>query len=45
MKGLIEDIEDSIKQLEESRRKAWKAEDIEKYNQKIATAKKGTEGL
>lgn len=39
-KGLIEDIEDSIKELEESRRKAWKSEDIEKYNQKIATAKR-----
>lgn len=38
--GLIEDIEQSIKELEDSRRKAWKVEDIEKYNQKIATAKR-----
>lgn len=39
-KGLIEDIEGEIKRLEEARKKAWRVEDIEKYNQKIAEAKK-----
>jgi ribosomal protein S8 len=39
-KGLIEDIEDTIKQWEEAKKKAWRVEDIEKFNKKIQEAKK-----
>jgi hypothetical protein len=39
-KGLIEDLTESIKELEEKRRKAFTTEGIEKYNKKIAEAKK-----
>ena len=35
-KGLMQDIEDEITKLQELRKKAWKVEDIEKYNQKIS---------
>lgn len=39
-KGLVEDIQDEIKRWEEAWRKAKTPEEIEKINQKIATAKK-----
>lgn len=39
-KGLIEDLTESIKELEENRRKAFTTEGIEKYNKKIAEAKR-----
>lgn len=39
-KGLIEDIEDALDELTKARKKAYKIEDIEKYNQKIAEAKR-----
>lgn len=39
-KGLIEDLEDAIKDLSEARKKAYTVEDIEKYNKKLAEAKK-----
>jgi hypothetical protein len=39
-KGLIEDLIDSIKELEESKKKAYSIESIEKYNKKLAEAKK-----
>ncbi len=39
-KGLIEDIELEIKKWEEAKKKAWRVEDIEKFNQKIAEGKK-----
>lgn len=38
-KGLIEDIEGELNRLQEARKKAWRVEDIEKYNRKIAEAK------
>lgn len=39
-KGLIEDIEDALTELQEAKKKAYSIEDIAKYNQKIAEAKK-----
>ena len=39
-KGLIEDIETELGRLQEGRKKAWTVDDIEKYNKKIAEAKK-----
>jgi hypothetical protein len=39
-KGLIEDIEEEITKLEAARKKAGTTEDIEKYNKKLAEAKK-----
>ena len=39
-KGLIEDIEEELKKMQEARRKAYRIEDIEKYNKKIAEATK-----
>lgn len=42
-KGLIEDIENTLTQLQERRRKAFAIEDIEKYNKKIQEAKKDLE--
>jgi len=38
-KGLIEDIEESLKELQEAKRKAYSVDDIEKYNKKINEAK------
>ena len=38
-KGLIEDIKDSLRDLEKGKERAWKTEDIEKYSQKIQEAK------
>lgn len=38
-KGLIEDLEDSIKDYEQKLRKATSTKDIEKYNRKIAEGK------
>lgn len=38
-KGLIEDLEEALRELEEARKKAFSVEDIEKYNRKIAEAK------
>ena len=42
-KGLIEDVEDTLKQYQEAKRKAYSIEDIEKYNKKIEEAKKDLE--
>jgi hypothetical protein len=39
-KGLIEDIEDALTDLQEAKKKAYSIEDIAKYNQKIAEAKR-----
>ena len=39
-KGLIQDIEDELSKLEKARKKAYSIQDIEKYNKKIAEAKK-----
>ncbi len=39
-KGLIEDIEDALTDLQEAKKKAYSVEDIARYNQKIAEAKK-----
>ncbi len=39
-KGLIEDIEGALNELEEGKKKAYSVKEIEKYNQKIATAKR-----
>ena len=39
-KGLIEDISEEIRRLEESKKKAWTTEDIEKHNKKIEEAKR-----
>lgn len=36
--GLIEDIEQSIKELQEAKKKAYTVEDIEKYNKKLQEA-------
>lgn len=38
--GLIDDIEESLKEWEQAKKKATKIEDIEKYNRKIADGKK-----
>jgi hypothetical protein len=38
-KGLIEDLEDSINELTAAKKKAYRVEDIEKYNKKIEEAK------
>lgn len=42
-KGLIEDVEDTLKKYQESKRKAYSVEDIEKYNRKIEEAKRDLE--
>lgn len=39
-KGLIEDLENAITVLQERKKKAWTIEDIEKYNKKLAEAKR-----
>lgn len=39
-KGLIQDIEDELTKLQQKQKEAWRVEDITKYNQKIAEAKK-----
>jgi len=38
-KGLIEDTTDALKKYEQQRKKAYKLEDLERYNKKIAEAK------
>jgi len=38
-KGILEEIDDTLKRLEESRRKAFNYDDIERYNKKIAEVK------
>lgn len=38
-KGLIEDTIDAIKEYEEKRKKAYRIEDVERYNKKIAEAR------
>jgi hypothetical protein len=40
-KGLIADIEDEMTRLQKARRDAFRIEDIEKYNRKLAEAKQG----
>lgn len=40
-KGLIADIEDEMVRLQKARRDAFRIEDVEKYNRKIAEAKQG----
>ena len=42
-KGLIKDIEDTLKDWEEAKKKATDIKDIEKYNRKIAEGKKELE--
>jgi hypothetical protein len=42
-KGLIEDIEDALTDLQTAKKKAYSVEEITKYNQKIAEAKKDLE--
>lgn len=42
-KGLIEDIEDALTELQAAKKKAYSVEEITRYNQKIAEAKKDLE--
>jgi len=42
-KGLIEDVEEAIKEWEEAKKKATNVKEIEKYNQKIAEGRKHLE--
>lgn len=42
-KGLIEDIEDALTELQAAKKKAYSVEEITRYNQKIAEAKRDLE--